>query len=629
MEALLTFMVTLFALSFLIFLHELGHLLAAVFVGARVISFNLGLGRSLCRFTAWGIEWRINLIPIGGAVEIAGMQPGTYGEKGGFYSITPLRRILIVIAGPLANILTALVCFSFLFTSGGRIRSFYELTQHIGFLKPQGVFHEAGFRAGDQVNSYDGKSVTGFQDHLLTALLTRNPIQVSGKQFRWNMRGPLSAEQLISYAPDSFEKGVTPKYHQENSLYSFGIVAPASFLRVHEDLFAQRNGGGDRPWQIEPGDQLVWVNGYRIFSPMHLEAVLNSDVLFALVEREGKEIGVRIAYATSDELDYHIQHREQITDWILDHPGDKPYEEVKTLPYLLSSNATVLEKIPYTKRSEKGVRSLSTLLPGDRILAINGKQVGTRWELFNALQHPSALMICFRPDEQNSLKKIPSPSEGDAYLQKTYKAEEIDRLALAKEPMRSGSFVRLAPRELSTNGQVFPQLLKEGKKAIELKNDDSEKALHTRTLWKWQNTQILGLRFEDLQVRDLQGPVAQMTKLLKENRQTFQALITGAISPKWLSGPVGMFSTVYKSKKSGVNEQIYWLGFLSVGLAFFNLLPIPVLDGGHLLFNTIALFTRKKLSPVWLERLTLPFALVLISLILYATYWDILRIFGI
>jgi regulator of sigma E protease len=64
-------------------------------------------------------------------------------------------------------------------------------------------------------------------------------------------------------------------------------------------------------------------------------------------------------------------------------------------------------------------------------------------------------------------------------------------------------------------------------------------------------------------------------------------MIQGAISPKHISGPIFIFKEAAKSAKKGVEHLLDFMTFLSVSLAILNLLPIPILDGGHLLFFTI------------------------------------------
>jgi regulator of sigma E protease len=78
----------------------------------------------------------------------------------------------------------------------------------------------------------------------------------------------------------------------------------------------------------------------------------------------------------------------------------------------------------------------------------------------------------------------------------------------------------------------------------------------------------------------------------------------------------------------GVKEALFWLGAISLNLGILNLLPIPVLDGGAIVISLFEIITRKKIHPKTLEKIILPFALLLIIFFVYLTFQDISRIFG-
>jgi regulator of sigma E protease len=77
--------------------------------------------------------------------------------------------------------------------------------------------------------------------------------------------------------------------------------------------------------------------------------------------------------------------------------------------------------------------------------------------------------------------------------------------------------------------------------------------------------------------------------------------------------------------KKGVTEGLYYFAVVSINLALFNLLPLPVLDGGHICFALYEGIFRKPVPQKFMERLTFVFVILLIALIIYATYNDLLR----
>ena len=104
-------------------------------------------------------------------------------------------------------------------------------------------------------------------------------------------------------------------------------------------------------------------------------------------------------------------------------------------------------------------------------------------------------------------------------------------------------------------------------------------------------------------------------------------LITGKLGLNSLAGPVGMYSVVGESAKLGFENLLYLTGYLSVNLGFVNILPFPAFDGGRVLFLIIEKIKGKPVKPEvenWFH--TIGFILLMI-LMLYITYQDILRLF--
>ena len=108
---------------------------------------------------------------------------------------------------------------------------------------------------------------------------------------------------------------------------------------------------------------------------------------------------------------------------------------------------------------------------------------------------------------------------------------------------------------------------------------------------------------------------------------TITNLFTGGISINSLSGPVGIYTVVGESRSAGLQSVIFLIAYLSINLGIMNILPIPALDGGHVLFLLIELITRKKVNEKVEGIATTIFFGLLILLMLYVTVHDIIRIF--
>ena len=119
------------------------------------------------------------------------------------------------------------------------------------------------------------------------------------------------------------------------------------------------------------------------------------------------------------------------------------------------------------------------------------------------------------------------------------------------------------------------------------------------------------------------------TKFLSTVEQMFFTvwyLITGKLSIKLLAGPVGIFSIVGSAAKTGFISVLSLLALISINVGFINLLPIPAFDGGHILFLIIEKIKGSKVNPKVENTIHTIFFILLMALMLYITFNDILRL---
>lgn len=164
----------LFVLTMVVFFHELGHFLVGRWCGIKVDAFSLGFGPELCGFVdRKGTRWRIAALPLGGYVKFHGdanAVSGTRSENApqmsaGERSVTffgqPVwKRAAVVVAGPIANFILAVVIFTVLFFSFGRP----VLLPRVDAVSAGGAAEAAGFKTGDVVLSIDGRPIDNFSD---------------------------------------------------------------------------------------------------------------------------------------------------------------------------------------------------------------------------------------------------------------------------------------------------------------------------------------------------------------------------------------------------------------------------------------------------------------------------------
>ncbi len=159
-----TFLATIFVLGILIFVHELGHFLVAKKSGIRVERFSLGFPPKMIGKKIGETEYCISWLPLGGYVKMAGEEPGreeTKGEPWEFMSKPPGIRALVIAAGPVMNlVLAVLVFWGIVFFAG--VQDVHEESNQVGLVSPGGPADKAGIKPGDKIVSINGVEMTSF-----------------------------------------------------------------------------------------------------------------------------------------------------------------------------------------------------------------------------------------------------------------------------------------------------------------------------------------------------------------------------------------------------------------------------------------------------------------------------------
>ena len=106
------------------------------------------------------------------------------------------------------------------------------------------------------------------------------------------------------------------------------------------------------------------------------------------------------------------------------------------------------------------------------------------------------------------------------------------------------------------------------------------------------------------------------------------SMALGEASLKNLSGPLTIADYAGKSASQGLTQYLLFLALISVSLGVLNLLPLPVLDGGHLMYYLWEAATGKRIGEVWLERLQRAGIAVLALMMAVALYNDLVRLIG-
>ena len=163
----------LFVLSLVVFFHELGHFLVARWCGVQILVFSIGFGPEIVGFNdRYGTRWKISAIPLGGFVKFFGDDnvasvPGQSQadmdaeQRARSFMFQPvLKRIAIVVAGPVANFVLAVIIFACVFALYGK----QTMSARVDTVQAGSAAATAGFQPGDLVVAIDGRAVDSFSD---------------------------------------------------------------------------------------------------------------------------------------------------------------------------------------------------------------------------------------------------------------------------------------------------------------------------------------------------------------------------------------------------------------------------------------------------------------------------------
>jgi regulator of sigma E protease len=157
-------------LGFLIFIHELGHFLAAKISGVRVLKFSIGFGPKILGKRIGDTEYLISAIPLGGYVKMYGedVAEEAVDVKKSFKHQSVSKKIFIVLAGPVFNIIAAVALFWVVFIYGVPV-----LKPVIGEVLENSPAHQAGLQKGDKFIEIEGQKINNWFD--MTQLIQQNP----------------------------------------------------------------------------------------------------------------------------------------------------------------------------------------------------------------------------------------------------------------------------------------------------------------------------------------------------------------------------------------------------------------------------------------------------------------------
>ena len=604
-------------LGLIVFLHELGHFLMAKKNGVRVEAFSLGFGPVIWKRQHGDTEYRLSVFPLGGYVKMAGEgiiddRPGAPDE---LTSKTPWQRFQIFVAGAAMNLLIA-------FPIGVAAYAFGKVEPINVVGQPGYAEAVAGVKPGDVIVQVGDRKIDSLEKMLPEMIRRPNGSEVPVKVRRVENGEEVEKTFLVKARSSAFHQTTTVSTVIQG--LKEGTLAHAAGLR--------------------DGDMITAVDGDRLHDAGRLLEILS--------EKQGKEIVLTL--------------RRLKPDWTWETPAPvrlvvptRTVWKIPTDPHLLEARVG---------RVANGTAAWGVLELGDRVLAIDGLPIRSWGEMLKAVES--------RPLRNVELR-VERAEKGPVTLTAHPGLKANGRGVLGIGPAASATIAHVEPgsyydrMELKA-GDVLSSIVGVDAKSPKIPTEgfglrgdrpadqDAPPPVELRVVR--QGTQVVPIKLQyekiaepDLTALGLQskdGFALGEARLLRERTfgdafaagmrepvdvtvltfDILRKLIMLEESAKGLSGPIGIFTVTFKSAELSFGNYLWLLCLITVNLGVFNLLPIPVLDGGHNVLLLIEVvrkwFGKGPPSPRFVAAFQYSGLLFILCLFVMVTYNDISRIFG-
>ena len=649
-------------LGFVIFVHELGHFLVAKACGVKCEKFYIGFdinGWSLGKFT-WGeTEYGIGILPLGGYVKMLGQDdnpaaaareaqrakeiiesgdlppeptadPHPAWDPRSYPAQTVPERMAIISAGVIMNVIFAVLLAAWAFGLGVQ-----ELTCEVSSVRPGGAAWRAGLRTGDEIIAIGSKTEPVFTD-LQKGVTLGDPV----KGIDFTVRRPSDdSERTVTLHPDT-----------DLGIPTVGVTSPFS-VTLPDNLEPGLPGAAARAKPaFEAGDTIRAVDDVPISSYADLIASLSGKVdtdVSVSVTRQGNDVSIVVPAQPRHETGL-VMLAGPIASVQADSPAAAA--DLKVGDRIVSIDGEKLENpltIDDVLKKRAGETVLLGVLRSDADHNASGELVSEKIEVTPRKvtwieqarwpQSPvavSTLGIAFNVGSE-IMEVVPG---SPAALGGIKAGELVTRARFAKndEPIDEED----PGVELSEESQSWPfvmAMLQQAPKGTRLQltvqssdglaRDVELKPIESTTGFVLDRGLVFRPVYRLVKASSVGAAISKgFTKTGEDLSMVYrflQKITSNQISPRLLGGPIEIAKQAGKSAEEGLGRLLLFLTMLSANLAVINFLPIPVLDGGHMVFLMYEFVRGKPPSENVVAALSYVGLILLLSLMLFVFGLDL------
>ena len=640
-------------LSFVIFIHELGHFLVAKWSDVHVTHFSIGFGPKIpgCWFIRGETTYQLCLIPLGGYVQMVGQVDGDEGadmeeDPRSYRKKSVWQRMAIISAGVIMNAITAVICFIVVFRGPGKDR----IAAVISAVDSSGPAFVEGARTGSVIEQIGDTQNPYFDD--LKAIVGGS---ASGEQIRFVAKRPgdktgldvmlesrKSKEDLNPVVGLAFANQAKMKsardvgYALKSPAQAETPAANAQPAFEFDDIIVGMSDIAD-PTKVTPlpDDPRKPVQKDYFEFTRRLQILADREVIVR-VQRKGsgkeetpKEFDIKVQPAYRTSLGFQMEMGEivairkgspaaeanvRVPDAAKNLWGDLiqkvevPELDGKTTVF---ENETLdPERLPFDLRAwavRMGDKKAEVTIHLRRHREGAGNQFNTEvvkirwdadWTFDRALpinpSSPTAIPeLGLGYSVKTTIAAVKQPGTGLKVgdVVKNVKLVVVDHDGKEVDiPLSKKDF---GPNQWSHFGATMAVFGKIAKVHLKIERDKSteniEYAPFVDKSWPlvdrgWMLKQDLRLQKADTIVEAIQFGLSDTRKMMVQILRNLRNIVTGRIAIEQLGGPLTIGHAAYHTAVYDPWEFVFFLGMISINLAVINFLPIPVLDGGHMVF---------------------------------------------